>query len=623
MTKLLLISPPCRAPTHSSLAAGILAALVQANGLAADTLHGSLLYPYEPSRREFWGFFATFLFAPHVHASIDRGALVDAFLRDYGQYARMALAGEDWQEVPSPTQMRARMMLDIERAGVAVERCVEAVGNGGYDIVGFSALFESQILAAIAISQRLKRECPEVRLILGGAACFAEQGDGLAGSFPMFDAVCHSEGERVILPLVEALRGERPLADVPGIAYRNDAGVLQHNHAPPLLTDLDELPVPDYAEYWRRLSSSPWRSLGPPKLHFETSRGCWWGQKHLCTFCGLNAEGRAYRSKSAERAYQEIGALHHRYPGATLQAADNILEMSYFDTVLPRLGPLAAKPKLPLRLFYEIKSNLRRDQIQALVDGGVTEVQVGIEAFSDGVLDLMNKGATALIQVRYLKWAEEAGLRSIYNILLRNPGEEAEWYWESARLLRYIYHLCPPVGIGEMFLERFSPYFQHPERFGIDNIRPKAYYGMAFPDGTADLDRIAYIFDYDHPSVDDKELVAARARYATLLMRWQAAYRPQLLVYRRVDDGVEVIDRRLPDGVVRRVRLTGKAAQVFGYLDKDRPVAALERRFTDLEKPALHALLDALVAHRLVYRDPRGRCLAIVPAERSDDLRAG
>ena len=39
---------------------------------------------------------------------------------------------------------------------------------------------------------------------------------------------------------------------------------------------------------------------------FETSRGCWWGERMHCTFCGLNGATMSYRSKSPRRAVDEL-----------------------------------------------------------------------------------------------------------------------------------------------------------------------------------------------------------------------------------------------------------------------------------------------------------------------------
>jgi magnesium-protoporphyrin IX monomethyl ester (oxidative) cyclase len=63
--------------------------------------------------------------------------------------------------------------------------------------------------------------------------------------------------------------------------------------------DLDGLPYPTFDDYFAQLRTTSFAKRVLPALVMETSRGCWWGAKHHCTFCGLNAEGMAFRSKSA------------------------------------------------------------------------------------------------------------------------------------------------------------------------------------------------------------------------------------------------------------------------------------------------------------------------------------
>ena len=64
-----------------------------------------------------------------------------------------------------------------------------------------------------------------------------------------------------------------------------------------MIRDLDALPVPNYRDYMARVQASPLGKTINPRLLFQTSRGCWWGAKQHCTFCGLNGQGMAYRSK--------------------------------------------------------------------------------------------------------------------------------------------------------------------------------------------------------------------------------------------------------------------------------------------------------------------------------------
>src|SRR3954465_271775 len=51
---------------------------------------------------------------------------------------------------------------------------------------------------------------------------------------------------------------------------------------------------------------SPLNGALRPLMLIETARGCWWGAKNHCTFCGLNGETMGFRAKSADRVMTEI-----------------------------------------------------------------------------------------------------------------------------------------------------------------------------------------------------------------------------------------------------------------------------------------------------------------------------
>ena len=119
-----------------------------------------------------------------------------------------------------------------------------------------------------------------------------------------------------------------------------------------------------------------------PGLPLESSRGCWWGAAHQCTFCGLNGTSLGYRSKSPERVLAEVHELEDRYGVSDFEAVDNILDMGYHKTLLPEL----AADTSTRRIFYEIKANVSRAQVAALVDAGIMWVQPGIESLHSEVL---------------------------------------------------------------------------------------------------------------------------------------------------------------------------------------------------------------------------------------------
>src|SRR3977135_2135675 len=74
-----------------------------------------------------------------------------------------------------------------------------------------------------------------------------------------------------------------------------------------------EIVAPAYDASLQRyaLSGPPLRA--DPRLVLESSRGCWWGEKHHCTFCGLNGSFMEFRSKSPDQFVDELLAMTERY----------------------------------------------------------------------------------------------------------------------------------------------------------------------------------------------------------------------------------------------------------------------------------------------------------------------
>ena len=104
--------------------------------------------------------------------------------------------------------------------------------------------------------------------------------------------------------------------------------------------DMDSLPEPCFDDYFAQLDNAlpAWRENNEVWLPYETSRGCWWGARQHCTFCGLNGETMAFRQKSPDHVIAGARRLLLRYPTPHLGMIDNILPHSYFRTVLPRLA---------------------------------------------------------------------------------------------------------------------------------------------------------------------------------------------------------------------------------------------------------------------------------------------
>src|SRR4029078_7898919 len=124
-----------------------------------------------------------------------------------------------------------------------------------------------------------------------------------------------------------------------------------------------------------------------------------------------------FRRQSAARVVGDLESMMPRYPGHDIDTSDNILDLGYFESVLPEL----ARRNVQVGLFYETKSNLKKEQVRPLRAAGITRIQPGIESLSDDVLRRVRKGVSALQNIQLLKWCKETGLEVAWNILCGIP----------------------------------------------------------------------------------------------------------------------------------------------------------------------------------------------------------
>ncbi len=508
-----------------------------------------------------------------------------------------------------------RLMDARARAPAFLEEAVDRIARDRYILVGVSSTYQ-QNCASLALLQRIKARDPAVATVVGGANCEGQMGAAIHELFPSLDYVCSGEADHVFPELVRRLlAGESP-HDLPGIFARGRPGPVGRATHAPMIRDLDRLPYPDYDDYFAQFGASSLAALTTPLVTFETSRGCWWGEKHHCTFCGLNGGGMQYRSKTGQRALDEIDFLIDRYGVRDLYAVDPILDLDYFNTMLAQL---AGRPRPP-QLFYETKANLTKGQLRLLARAGVGQIQPGVESFSTPILRLMRKGVTSLQNVRLLKWCAEIGIQVSWNFLFGFPGEDPSEYQRLAQLVPSLTHLHPPGGCSRIRLDRFSPNFNQAAAQGFVNVRAALAYRHVYAIAPADLDRLAYTFDCDYADGRQPDAYAAPLKDAVEGWREQAgASRLELSVE---DDRAEIHDTR-PTAVRSRTTLHGAGRLAYLALDAGNTTAGVRAELqAALEDgaPSLDQIvcwLEEWQRDRLVVREgARYLSLAINPAER-------
>jgi ribosomal peptide maturation radical SAM protein 1 len=469
-------------------------------------------------------------------------------------------------------------------------------------VVGFTTSFE-QTCCCLAIARRLKQEADAPTIIFGGANCEGRMGLELIRSFPWIDYLCTGQGDAVLSGFLDRyLRQGDP---------NPPQGILRQGHAlelstPPSVKVLDDLPVPEYSDFFARLERS---SLAvDPSLPIETARGCWWGEKHHCTFCGLNGEAMGYRSKSPQRVLNELSALSDTYPPRRVVSVDNILDVRYIDTIFPELHRRGSG----LELFYEIKANLRYDQLATMYRGGVRAVQPGIESLSTRVLQIMRKGSTAAQNIQLLRWCRELDILPAWNLLFGFPDEPADEYRRMAELIPLLVHLKAPSFCSRLRLDRFSPLYDQAAAFGIQNVRPMEAYSYVYPLPESALRNLAYYFDFDYgdgrrPEDYAQPVVAAVEQWAALAQGQGS--RPRLDAF--AAGSLVIVEDTRPCAVEPVHLLSGLAARIYTECDSATSASALARQLRAPESD-VREIADRLQAQNLmVATDNRLLSLAV------------
>ena len=538
------------------------------------------------------------------------GALFDRRPETTDRYVEHILVRREGyltQTPPVPEPMRQAIVRAHRRAAAFVTHCAREIVAAQPRIVGFTSVFQQHI-ASLAVTRLVKAAAPDTFIVGGGANCEGVMGAETLRQFPWVDAVVSGEADLVFPELVSRVLAGEPIGDLTGV--RTQATVARDFAAgvfpsAPAVRALDDLPFPDYDDYFRQFRASRFARDWEAGVFVETSRGCWWGERHHCTFCGLNGATMSYRSKSAGRALDELTALAEKYPGADIQVVDNILDMAYMKTLLPEL----ARRRLDFGLFYETKSNLKQEQVKLLRAAGVRTIQPGIESLSDEILTRMRKGVSALQNLQVLKWCAQYGVEPLWNLMWGFPGEPAGEYDVMARLVPLLVHMPPPAGSFGLRLDRFSPNFDRATESGFADARPLPAYAHVYPLAPEAHANLAYYFEFDyagrHPETYVRPLLDA-------LDRWRRAHRTSGLFSLEHADGLLVCDLRAGRSS-RLITLRGLAREIYRACDSVQSDDQIRQAVPDAPAGDVHAVVDELIGGGLMVRMGRRHLALAIP----------
>ena len=265
--------------------------------------------------------------------------------------------------------------------GYFKKRLEAALEKECHAIIGFSLNYLSQALCTFAMIGFLKRECPGIRVVLGG---------GLVTSWMRRPGWSNPFGG--LVDDLVAGPGEAALLSIHGTTYR------QGHHAP----DYDGSSINDY--------------LAPGSvLPYSASSGCYWNR---CSFCPERAEGNPYEPVPVERVIEDISSLAERMKPALVHLLDNAVSPALLKAMA------GSSIRLPWYGFAKVSSHLTDlDLCLALKRSGCVMLQLGLESGDQDVLDSMQKGFDLKTASAALKTLKKAGIATYVYLIFGTPSE--------------------------------------------------------------------------------------------------------------------------------------------------------------------------------------------------------
>jgi radical SAM superfamily enzyme YgiQ (UPF0313 family) len=333
------------------------------------------------------------------------------------------------------------------------------------DILGISITSVEQIIPGLTLAHLIKQARKDIHITVGGSV-FTKLVDVLEKGSPLFDFVDSfivHEGETPLLRLVEHLRGDGDLSQVPNLVYR-DNGAVKVNR-PFAKEELNALPTPDFDGIPFDLYLTPERVLP-----IMGSRGCYWEK---CAFCSIPFDHMDFHVRYAETVVQDFKNLKEKYGCNYFFFTDEALPINFLKTFSEKLIEQEVDVQWTGELKFE-KSLLRENRMETLYKSGCRKLIFGLESYNQRVLDAMKKGCPKEVIDKTVEECIRIGISMHFYILVGFPTETREEVMDSVNFVMNNQAILDSPGfscIASQFdLEKGTPLAKDPGQWGVYDL---------------------------------------------------------------------------------------------------------------------------------------------------------
>lgn len=318
-------------------------------------------------------------------------------------------------------------IIDAQVEKLSYKALEERIASRHPDIVGLTAMTMT-LIDVIKVIGIVKAIDPSIRVVLGGphVNLFPEETILLPG----VDFLVLGEGEKAFKDLVDSIDDQSMLKTVPGIVFRQNKQVV-NTEKRPYIGDLNALPFParDMVPY------KNYRSLltkGEIVTTIFTSRGC----PFKCSFCDRPHLGKSFRSRSAKNVVDELEEC------VKMGISDFLFYDDTFTVVKRRTIEICKEIiRRDLKIVWDIRARVDtvdEEVLDHLKKAGCAGIHYGVEAGTQKILKILNKGITINQVERIFTLTRQKGIDILAYFMIGNPGETRDDILETFRMMKLL-----------------------------------------------------------------------------------------------------------------------------------------------------------------------------------------
>ncbi len=287
------------------------------------------------------------------------------------------------------------------------------------DVVGMTAMTFTliDVLKTINIVKQAEKELgKKVAIVLGGPHVHLFPRETI--NLEDVDFVVKGEGELPFFYLLEALEKGGELSGISGLTYKKKGEIID-NPVAGFIDNLDEIPFPSR----EILSIDKYGSIlggGKTVTTMFTSRGC----PFRCAFCDRPHLGKKFRARSAKNVVDEMEECLN-------MGIDEILV--YDDTfTVDRQRTIDVCNEIikkKMKFIWDIRARVDtvdEEILKKLKEAGCQRIHFGVEAGTEKILKILNKGIHLGQVEKAFKLAKKNNIETLAYFMIGAPTENRE-----------------------------------------------------------------------------------------------------------------------------------------------------------------------------------------------------